>query len=58
MADALPPSATVAGAFLRDIGGRIEALDAAGRSETPEAAELRDALRLGRVLLAGHEVTL
>jgi DNA repair exonuclease SbcCD nuclease subunit len=57
-AGALPPSNTVAGAFLRDVGGRIEALDAAGRGETPEAAELRDAQRLGRMLLAGHEVTL
>jgi DNA repair exonuclease SbcCD nuclease subunit len=55
---ALPPPATVAGAFLRDVGGRLDALDTAGQGETAEAAELRDALRLGRLLLAGHEVTL
>ena len=58
MEGAAPPPETVAGAFLIDIGGRIAALEAAGRSETAEAAELRDALRLGRLLLAGHEVTL
>ena len=54
----LPPSETVAGAFLRDVGGRITALETTGRGETLEAAELREALRLGRMLLAGHEVTL
>ena len=32
--------------------------DGAGRDPAAEAAELRDALRLGRLLLAGHEVSL
>ena len=54
----LPPPETVAGAFLRDIGEQVAQLQAAGKAETAEAAELRDALRLGRLLLAGHEVTL
>ena len=54
----MPPPETVAGAFLRDLDGRITALDSAGQGETAAAAELRDALRLGRLLLAGHEVTL
>jgi DNA repair exonuclease SbcCD nuclease subunit len=53
-----PPPATVAGAFLRDIGGQVAALEAAGQGETAAAAELKDALRLGRLLLSGHEVTL
>ncbi len=55
---ALPPAETVAGAFIRDLGDRISALEAAQQGETAAAAELRDALRLGRLLLAGHEVTL
>jgi DNA repair protein SbcD/Mre11 len=53
---ALPPPDTVAGAFLRDLEGRIAELEAAGAAE--DAGELRDALRVGRLLLAGHEVTL
>jgi hypothetical protein len=52
----LPPPDTIAGAFIRDIEGRIAQLEAAGKA--PEAAELRDVLRLGRLLLAGHEVSL
>ena len=52
----LPSADTVVGAFIRDVEGRIAELEAADR--TPEAAELRDVLRLGRLLLAGHEVGL
>jgi hypothetical protein len=53
---ALPPPDTIAGAFIRDVEGRIAELEAADR--TDDAAELRDVLRLGRLLLAGHEVSL
>jgi hypothetical protein len=53
---ALPPADTVAGAFIRELEGQIAELEAADRVD--EAGELRDALRLGRLLLAGHEVTL
>ena len=52
----LPSPDTIAGAFIRDLEARIAELEAAG-SEA-EAAERRDALRLGRLLLAGHEVSL
>jgi DNA repair exonuclease SbcCD nuclease subunit len=52
----LPPADTIAGAFIRDLEGRIAELEASGRMD--EAAELRDSLRLGRLLLAGAEVTL
>jgi DNA repair exonuclease SbcCD nuclease subunit len=52
----LPSPDTIAGAFIRDLEGRITELEAAG--STAEAAEQRDALRLGRLLLAGHEVSL
>ena len=66
---ALPPVDTIAGAFIRELEARIAELeaaagpdgagpDSAGRDRTAEAAELRDALRLGRLLLAGHEVSL
>src|SRR5688500_7503595 len=59
---ALPPADTIAGAFIRDLEARIAELEAApdtGRGDQmAEAAELRDALRLGRLLLAGHEVSL
>jgi exonuclease SbcD len=53
---ALPSEDTIAGAFIRDVEGRIAELEAA--DQAAEAAELRDVLRLGRLLLAGHEVTL
>lgn len=59
----LPSPDTIAGAFIRDLEARIAELEAspeasgAGRA-AEEAAELRDALRLGRLLLAGHEVSL
>jgi DNA repair exonuclease SbcCD nuclease subunit len=62
---ALPPPDTIAGAFIREIEGRIAELEASaagdasnGTTEHAAAGELRDALRLGRLLLAGHEVTL
>ncbi len=51
----LPSPDTIAGAFIRDLEARITELEAAG--STAEAAEERDALRLGRLLLAGHEVS-
>jgi exonuclease SbcD len=52
----LPPPDTILGAYIRDVEARIAELEAAERAV--EAAELRDALRLGRLLLTGHEVTL
>lgn len=52
----LPSPDTIAGAFIRDLEARIGELEAAGQAA--EAAEQRDALRLGRLLLAGHEVSL
>lgn len=65
---ALPPPDTIAGAFIRDLEARIAELEATaspdggdGVGAEPgqgEAAELRDALRLGRLLLGGHEVSL
>jgi DNA repair exonuclease SbcCD nuclease subunit len=62
----LPSADTVLGAFIRDLEGRIAEMEAAGaagsgglsRSDGPDAGELRDALRLGRLLLAGEEVSL
>jgi exonuclease SbcD len=53
---ALPPPDTIAGAFIRDVEGRITELEAS--DQAADAAELRDVLRLGRLLLTGHEVTL
>ena len=57
----LPSPDTIAGAFIRGLEARIAELEASA-DRTPErsteAAELRDALRLGRLLLAGHEVSL
>jgi DNA repair exonuclease SbcCD nuclease subunit len=52
----LPSPDTVVGAFIRDLEAQIAELEAADKAD--EAAELRDALRLGRLLLAGHEVSL
>jgi exonuclease SbcD len=52
----LPSPDTIAGAFIRDLEASIRELEEAGKS--PEAAEARDVLRLGRLLLAGHEVSL
>ncbi len=53
---ALPPEDTILGAFIRDTEATIAELEAADRDA--EAAEIRDVLRLGRLLLTGHEVTL
>ena len=56
---AIPPAETVAGAFIRDTEARIEALKASpDTAAAREAEELLDVLRLGRLLLAGREVTL
>jgi DNA repair exonuclease SbcCD nuclease subunit len=81
----LPPPETIAGAFIRNVEGRIAELESAAGGQSvakapavagnaapaiaggqsaardavaAEANELRDVLRLGRLLLAGHEVTL
>ncbi|MFL5777591.1 MAG: exonuclease SbcCD subunit D [Chloroflexota bacterium] len=55
----LPSAETIVGSFIRDLEGRIGELEAAGGdARTAQAAELRDVLRLGRLLLAGHGVTL
>lgn len=55
----LPSPDTIPGAFIRNVEGRIAELEAdGGDAPAAEAAELRDVLRLGRLLLAGHEVTL
>ncbi|HYO44561.1 MAG TPA: metallophosphoesterase [Candidatus Limnocylindrales bacterium] len=55
----LPPPETIAGAFIRTVEGRITVLEgSADTAAAREAEELRDALRLGRLLLAGKEVTL
>jgi DNA repair exonuclease SbcCD nuclease subunit len=53
---ALPSRDTIAGSFIRDVEASIAQLEAAGQAD--EAAEARDVLRLGRLLLAGHEVSL
>lgn len=53
---ALPSPDTIIGAFIRDLEARIGELERAARAD--EAGELRDALRLGRLLLAGHEVSM
>ena len=55
-AEDIPPEDTIAGAFVRDLSARIEEASKAGRAA--EEAELRDALRLGRLFLAGHEISL
>jgi exonuclease SbcD len=58
-AGSLPSADTIAGAFIRDVEARIAELEAdPAAAPSDEAAELRDVLRLGRLLLAGHEVTL
>jgi DNA repair exonuclease SbcCD nuclease subunit len=56
---AIPSADTIAGAFIRDVEALIAELEAdPSDASTVEAAELRDVLRLGRLLLAGHEVSL
>jgi DNA repair exonuclease SbcCD nuclease subunit len=52
----LPPEDTIAGSFIRELEARISAAEKGDGGEDP--ADLREALRLGRLLLAGHEVTL
>ena len=52
----LPPPDTILGAFMRDLEARVAALEGEGRPD--EALEVRDALRIGRLLLAGREVAL
>jgi DNA repair exonuclease SbcCD nuclease subunit len=47
---------TVLGAFIRDLEARIAEVEAA--NDASAAGELRDALRLGRLLLSGAELTL
>ena len=47
---------TVLGAFVRDLEAQIAELEAA--DDDAGANELRDALRLGRLLLSGAELTL
>jgi DNA repair exonuclease SbcCD nuclease subunit len=55
----LPSADTIAGAFIRNVEARIAELEAdPDGAAAADAAELRDVLRLGRLLLAGHEVTL
>lgn len=53
---AIPPPDTVLGAFIRDTEAQVAELEAGG--DDAAAGELRDALRLGRLLLSGEEVTL
>jgi len=56
---AIPPAETVAGAFIRDVEAKIAALkESPDTVAAREADELLDVLRLGRLLLAGREVTL
>jgi DNA repair exonuclease SbcCD nuclease subunit len=58
-AGALPSADTISGAFIRNVEGRIAELEAdPSDASVLEASELRDVLRLGRLLLAGHEVVL
>jgi exonuclease SbcD len=53
----IPPPDTVMGAFIRDLEARIAEIEAEDPADEA-AGELRDSLRLGRLLLAGEEVTL
>jgi len=56
---AIPPAETVAGAFIRDTEARIARLRASpDTAAAREADELLDVLRLGRLLLAGRDLTL
>jgi DNA repair protein SbcD/Mre11 len=49
----LPPADTIAGAFIRDLQSRIE--EAEARADDTTAAELREALNIGRLLLDDPE---
>jgi DNA repair exonuclease SbcCD nuclease subunit len=51
-----PPPDTIVGALVRDLEAGIAESEAAGRDEA--AREMREALRLARLLLDGREVTL
>jgi hypothetical protein len=51
----LPPPDTITGSFLRDLESRIAEAESVGGGDS--AAELREALRLGRRLLAGKSAT-
>ena len=53
----IPSPDTVMGAFIRDLEARIAEIEAEDPADEA-AGELRDSLRLGRLLLAGEEVTL
>ncbi len=52
----LPPEDTIAGALLRSMEAKIGAAEASGQAD--EARDLREALRLARLLLDGREVPL
>ena len=52
----LPPPDTISGALVRDLQASIAEADAGDRID--ESFELRDALRLARLMLDGHEVAL
>ena len=55
----IPLGDTVLGAFIRDMEAQIAEAEAADdEASIGHGGELRDALRLGRLLLAGEEVTL
>ena len=54
--EAVAPPGTVLGAFIHDVEAQIAEAEAADDAGT--AGELREVLRLGRLLLTGHEVTL
>jgi DNA repair exonuclease SbcCD nuclease subunit len=52
----LPSPDTIAGAFIRDVEAQIAELERGNQDEP--AGEMREALRLGRLLMAGHEISL
>jgi DNA repair protein SbcD/Mre11 len=52
----LPPEDTIAGALVRSMETRIRTAEAAGRAD--EALDVREALRLARLMLDGREVPL
>jgi DNA repair exonuclease SbcCD nuclease subunit len=52
----LPSPDTIAGAFIRDLERQVKELETGADAE--KAREMRDVLRLGRLLLAGEELTL
>jgi exonuclease SbcD len=52
----LPAPETITGAFIREVETRVTELSEAGNADA--SREMRDVLRLGRLLLSGQEVTL